>query len=90
MWIKAIIIRYFDTLKGNESSLTINWEEIENQQLEEKSEKIIITVSESEAKLFVISVFTTTGRTQVQGSGYRDWASFEFPLLLRIVDIENS
>lgn len=80
LWIKAINARYYDYLR-KKSTLTIKWEEHENYQLKEKSEKIIITVIENEEKLFVITIFTTTERIQIQGSYYKHWANFEFPLL---------
>lgn len=85
LWIKAIILRYVDYL-AEQQGLDITWEETENYSFPDRPDKIKVSVKKNEAKLFVISVFVTTGRIQVQGSSYIHWATHEFPLLLKVID----
>ena len=82
-WIKHLYNDFLQT----DTAIKITWEDFESQQLENKAEKSKITVIKDEVKLFVISIFNTTGRLQIQGQHYEEWTAHEFPLLLHIVNL---
>ena len=83
-WVEVIIARYIDNL--SKQGLQITWEETESFTDPYKPDKIQVIVERDGKKLFVLSIFITTGRIQVQGSAYIKWSNTEFPLLLNGVN----
>jgi len=87
-WIEAIQRRYVDGLKDK---YTITWEELDCISDPSKAEKIILTIcSKTNKKLFALNIFITTGRLQIRGSKYKDWAKSEFPLIMQIINKLNN
>ena len=84
-WIGVIIARYVDFLHKQEG-FSVSWEEIESPLHPDKPDKIQLSVKEGDIKLFVISIFITTGRIQVQGSCWREWSETEFPLFMQMIE----
>ena len=72
------------------SEYTVKWQEQNTAASEDKCERIVIHVhyedSSCDILLFVIGIFLTTGRIQIQGNFCQEWASNEMPLLLPIVN----
>ena len=87
VWIKAIFTRYIDILRSLDDTVSSTWEEYDNLLQDGKADKIALTINQGKTKLFVLSIFVTTGRLQVQGSHYKEWSLYEFPLLLKMVNM---
>lgn len=89
LWIQAVIDRYIDNV-SKEDECPVQWEEIECYWEPNKPDKIRLLVKRNEEKLFVLTLFITTGRIQTQGVYYEQWATEEFPVLLQMVNALES
>lgn len=85
LWIEAITTRYIDSM-AHEQEVIVTWEELESYANPGKPDKIVLSVRRKDEKLFVLSVFITTGRIQVQGAYHAEWSTKEFPLLMKIIN----
>ena len=88
LWITAFQYRYYE-LTGNAADYKVIWEEQDSPSSTSKCDKLIIHLvgltSTGEDQLVALTVFSTTGRIQVQGKKFEEWTKFEFPVLLNIV-----
>ena len=93
LWITAFQYRYHK-LTGNAADYKVIREEQDSLSSASKCDKIIIhlitNASTGEEQLVAITVFVTTGRILVQGKKFEEWSSFEFPVLLDIVNTLNN
>ena len=89
LWITAFQYRYHK-LTRNAADYKVIWEEQDSLSSASKCDKIIIhlitNASTGEEQLVAITVFVTKGRILVQGKKFKEWSSFEFPVLLDIVN----
>jgi len=83
-WIEASQLRYVDYLDKQEA-YRVTWEETESISQPGRSDKITISVNNTKKKLFALNIFITTGRLQIRGPTYKDWARSEFPLFMQII-----
>ena len=96
-WITAFAQRYYELLTRQSAGYKVIWREQDGYSSPSKCDKLVIHLVEetstSEDILVVITIFTTTGRIQVQGKKIEDWSTHEFPVLHESVNklskIEN-
>lgn len=93
LWIVAFQFRYYEITR-NATDYTVIWEEQDTPSSTSKCDKICIhlsmNTSTGEEKLVTITVFGTTRRIVVQGKKYHEWSKFEFPVILKIVNTQQS
>ena len=96
-WITAFAQRYYELLTRQSAGYKVIWREQDGYSSPSKCDKLVIHLVEetstSEDILVVITIFTTTGRIQVQGKKIEAWSTHEFPVLRESVNklskIEN-
>ena len=96
-WITTFAQRYYELLTRQSAGYKVIWREQDGYSSPSKCDKLVIHLVEetstSEDILVVITIFTTTGRIQVQGKKIEDWSTHEFPVLRESVNklskIEN-
>ena len=87
VWIKAISTLSIDILRSLDDTVSSSWEEYDYLLQDGKADKIALSINQGKSKLFVLSIYLTTGRLQVLGSHYKEWSIYEFPLLLKMVNM---
>lgn len=87
LWTRALHDRYYIGLQNN-SMLKSLWEEQQTYNDSSKCDKVIIHLSltSNAENIVAISVFTSTGRIQIQGRFLHEWGNTEFNTLLAMVN----
>lgn len=62
----------------------MSWEKFEGYNDPEIPDKIVVSAKMDGKKIFIISIFISTGLIQVQGSAYVEWATQEFTQLEKL------
>lgn len=88
-WVEGLYTRYLCFLNSRDG-YKVKWKELNTAVSGDKCERIVIHVHYNDSccdiLLFAVTVFLTTGRIQVQGKYWQEWANQEMPIMRRVVD----